>query len=67
MPGVIPLFDPASLPGSVRRRSEVQGAAAYAVFDCETTGTDPAADEIVSLAVLRLTPTEPRPPGTFSS
>lgn len=27
---------------------------AYAVFDCETTGTDPGADEIVSLAVVRL-------------
>ena len=28
--------------------------AAYAVFDCETTGTDPGRDEIVSLAVVRL-------------
>jgi DNA polymerase III epsilon subunit family exonuclease len=28
--------------------------AAYAVFDCETTGTDPVADEIVSLALVRL-------------
>ena len=27
---------------------------AYAVFDCETTGTAPDRDEIVSLAVLRL-------------
>ena len=28
--------------------------AAYAVFDCETTGTTPGRDEIVSLAVVRL-------------
>ena len=28
--------------------------AAYAVFDCETTGTIPGVDEIVSLAVVRL-------------
>ena len=28
--------------------------AAYAVFDCETTGTMPGRDEIVSLAVVRL-------------
>jgi DNA polymerase III epsilon subunit family exonuclease len=28
--------------------------AAYAVFDCETTGTDTGVDEIVSLAVVRL-------------
>lgn len=42
------------LPGRVRRRGEVPAPAAYAVFDCETTGTDPARDEIVSLAVMRL-------------
>ncbi len=30
--------------------------AAYAVVDVETTGTDPAVDEIVSLAVVRLDP-----------
>ena len=41
-------------PGSVRPRGEVPAPAAYAVFDCETTGTDPGADEIVSLAVVRL-------------
>ncbi len=41
-------------PGSVRARGEVPPPAAYAVFDCETTGTDPGADEIVSLAVVRL-------------
>ena len=39
---------------AVRRRSEVPAPAAYAVFDCETTGTDPGVDEIVSLAVIRL-------------
>ena len=42
------------LPGSVRHRSEVPAPAAYAVVDCETTGTDPAVDEIVSLAIVRL-------------
>jgi len=42
------------LPGSVRCRGEVPAPAAYAVFDCETTGTDPGVDEIVSLAVVRL-------------
>lgn len=35
-------------------RGEVPAPAAYAVFDCETTGTAPDRDEIVSLAVLRL-------------
>lgn len=42
------------LPGSVLRRAEAPAPAAYAVVDCETTGTDPAVDEIVSLAILRL-------------
>jgi len=42
------------LPGRVRRRSAVPAPAAYAVFDCETTGTTPGLDEIVSLAVIRL-------------
>ena len=41
-------------PGRVRARGAVPAPAAYAVFDCETTGTDPGADEIVSLAVVRL-------------
>jgi DNA polymerase III epsilon subunit family exonuclease len=41
-------------PGSVRRRAEVPAPAAYAVFDCETTGTTPGLDEIISLAVVRL-------------
>ena len=40
--------------GVFRRRSELARPAAYAVFDCETTGTDPRVDEIVSLAVARL-------------
>ena len=44
----------AGLPGSVRRRAEVAPPAAYAVVDVETTGTSVEADEIVSLAVLRL-------------
>jgi DNA polymerase III epsilon subunit family exonuclease len=34
----------------------VPSPAAYAVFDCETTGTNPQADEIVSLALVRLDP-----------
>ena len=42
------------MPGRVRARGEVPAPAAYAVFDCETTGTDPRRDEIVSLAVVRL-------------
>lgn len=41
-------------PGLVRRRADVAAPAAYAVFDCETTGTTPGVDEIVSLAVVRL-------------
>lgn len=44
----------AGLPGRVRRRDEVAAPAAYAVVDVETTGTSIEADEIVSLAVLRL-------------
>lgn len=44
------------IPGRVRRRAEVPAPAGYAVFDCETTGTEPGRDEIVSLAVLRLDP-----------
>jgi DNA polymerase III epsilon subunit family exonuclease len=38
----------------VRLRSEVPAPAAYAVVDLETTGTSVEADEIVSLAVVRL-------------
>lgn len=44
----------AGLPGSVRLRAEAAPPAAYAVVDVETTGTSVEADEIVSLAVLRL-------------
>jgi DNA polymerase-3 subunit epsilon len=43
-----------TVPGRVRRRAEVPAPAGYGVFDCETTGTDPERDEIVSLALLRL-------------
>ena len=49
-----PVEAPQDRPGAVRARGEVPAPAAYAVFDCETTGTDPAVDEIVSLAVVRL-------------
>jgi DNA polymerase III epsilon subunit family exonuclease len=42
------------LPGVVCRRSEVAAPEAYAVFDCETTGTDTDSDEIVSLAIVVL-------------
>jgi DNA polymerase III alpha subunit (gram-positive type) len=42
------------IPGHVRTRDEVPSPAAYAVFDCETTGTTPGVDEIVSFAVIRL-------------
>jgi DNA polymerase III epsilon subunit-like protein len=41
-------------PGRVRRRADAPVPAGYAVFDCETTGTVPGLDEIVSLALLRL-------------
>ena len=44
------------LPGRVRRRGEVAAPAAYAVFDCETTGTSIDDDEIVSIALVRLDP-----------
>jgi DNA polymerase III epsilon subunit family exonuclease len=44
------------LPGRLARRSEAPTPTAYAVFDCETTGTNTAEDEIVSLALVRLDP-----------
>jgi DNA polymerase III epsilon subunit family exonuclease len=44
----------AGLPGSVRPRGDVAPPAAYAVVDVETTGTSIEADEIVSVAVVRL-------------
>lgn len=40
--------------GVIRRRVDVPPPAGYAVFDCETTGTDPDRDEIVSLALAIL-------------
>lgn len=46
--------DIGGVPGSARKREDVPAPAAYAVFDCETTGTTPELDEIVSLAVVRL-------------
>jgi DNA polymerase III epsilon subunit family exonuclease len=50
----VPLSD--ALPGRVRLRREVAPPDAYAIVDVETTGTDPAVDEIVSLAIVRLDP-----------
>jgi DNA polymerase III epsilon subunit-like protein len=44
------------LPGTVCLRGQVPAPVAYAVVDCETTGTDPATDEIVSLALVLLDP-----------
>jgi DNA polymerase-3 subunit epsilon len=38
----------------MRRRADAPRPAGYAVFDCETTGTTPGVDEIVSLALVRL-------------
>jgi DNA polymerase III epsilon subunit family exonuclease len=40
--------------GQIRRRSEAKAPLAYAAFDCETTGTNPGTDQIVSVAVVRL-------------
>lgn len=45
---------PDNIPGSLQMRDEVSRPAGYAVFDCETTGTTPGLDEIVSFAVIRL-------------
>ena len=41
-------------PGELRRRRDVPAPAGYAVFDCETTGTEPERDEIISLALVLL-------------
>jgi DNA polymerase III epsilon subunit family exonuclease len=41
-------------PGTLRFRHEVPIPSAYAVFDCETTGTAPDVDEIASLAAIRV-------------
>jgi DNA polymerase III epsilon subunit family exonuclease len=43
-----------SIAGQIRHRSEVPRPTAYAVFDCETTGTEVGSDEIISFAVIRL-------------
>ena len=52
-----PLHQPVAIPsapGVLRRRGEVPVPSGYAIFDCETTGTDPEVDEIVSLALVLL-------------
>ena len=41
-------------PGTALLRALAPVPSGYVVFDCETTGTDAATDEIVSFAVLRL-------------
>jgi DNA polymerase III epsilon subunit-like protein len=43
-------------PGTMQGTWEVARPGGYAVFDCETTGTDVAADEIVSFALVLLDP-----------
>jgi DNA polymerase III epsilon subunit-like protein len=43
-------------PGTALLRISAPVPTGYAVFDCETTGTDATTDEIVSFAVLRLDP-----------
>ena len=45
---------PAATPGHFLHRDEVPTPAGYAVFDCETTGTDHSLDAIVSLATILL-------------
>jgi DNA polymerase III epsilon subunit family exonuclease len=42
------------MPGHLQSRDEVATPDGYAIFDCETTGTDPSSDEIVSLAAIVL-------------
>lgn len=58
--------DTAARPGHVARRGEVAAPAGYAVIDCETTGTEPGRDEIVSIALVRLD-AEGREVARFSS
>ena len=50
----VPRAEREGLPGRVSDRADVSPPAGYAVFDCETTGTDVTEDEIVSLALIRL-------------
>ena len=52
--GPAPRADREGFPGSVRERVDVPTPVGYAVFDCETTGTDVTEGEIVSLALIRL-------------
>jgi DNA polymerase-3 subunit epsilon len=51
-----PVEPPADRPGTAQARSAVPIPTGYAVFDCETTGTDTTRDEIVSLALIQLDP-----------
>jgi len=57
---VLDLFAPAPVepegdrPGTAMSRGAAPIPSGFAVFDCETTGTDTSRDEIVSLALLRL-------------
>ena len=57
---VLDLFAPptrlarSDLPGTAAARESVPAPFGYAVFDCETTGTNVRQDEIVSLALLLL-------------
>lgn len=44
----------ADRPGTALPRAEAPIPAGYAVFDCETTGTDTTSDGIVSLALIQL-------------
>jgi len=59
---VLDLFAPAPVepladrPGAALSRAAAPIPTAYAVFDCETTGTDTTRDEIVSLALIQLDP-----------
>jgi len=50
----VPRAEREGLPGHMRDRVDVPPPTGYAVFDCETTGTDVAGDEIVSLALIQL-------------
>jgi DNA polymerase III epsilon subunit-like protein len=52
----VPRAERQGLPGRVRERVDVPLPAGYAVFDCETTGTNVAEDVIVTLALIRLDP-----------
>ena len=51
-----PAVIPDDRPGTASPRTSAPVPAGYAVFDCETTGTSTADDEIVSFALIRLDP-----------